>query len=132
MRKFRPARVGPIELAPGILRRHMYAFFYAAFFSKVAKAMKVPKNTKPYEYVEIPLTCKIAHRGLCAYAVIPAALRMHLSIPEFMQFVLDIMTCRHNRLTKKSTLKLLDDYRAGLVENALRKRKKKKEKKQLK
>ena len=85
--------------------------FYATFFSKVAKDMKVPKNTKPYEYVEIPLTCQIAHRGLCAYAVIPAALGMHLSIPEFMQFVLDIMTCRHNRLTKKSTLKLLDDYR---------------------
>jgi hypothetical protein len=99
--------------------------FYAAFFSKVAKAMKVPKNTKPYEYVEIPLTCKIAHSGLCAYAVIPAALGMHLSIPEFMQFVLDIMTCRHNRLTKKSTLKLIDDYRAGLVENALRKELKK-------
>ena len=69
-------------------------------------------KNKKWEYIETSDSCMRWHNGLCEFASIPAALGIKMSVKEFMQYVTDVLNCRRNRLMKKSTLKLVDEYQA--------------------
>lgn len=103
---------------------------YVNVFSKVVKDMQdledvQGKKGKKWEYIESSESCMKWHNGLCAYAVIPTALGIKMSIKQFMQYVVDILKCRRDRLLKKSLLKKVNQYQAAITKKSIMKTAKK-------